>query len=83
MNTDENYRLEHLDEYIACKLFVMQEEKAKSTTVPNYVTKAELFSAIDKDIRTALNKMFKAKQIKVHKTVHAPIQDFVELVVTE
>ena len=72
--------MENLEKYIYAKLSAMQEEKAKSTTVPNMVTKAELFSAIDKDIRSVLNKMFHEKQIRVHKTVHAPIQDFVELV---
>ena len=77
---DENYHLEYLDEYITLKLTQMQEAKSASTTEPNWVTKAELFNAIDKDVRKVLNKMFKAKQIKIHKTIHASINDFVEIV---
>ena len=47
------------------------------------VTRGELFGAIDKDVKAVLNKMFQEKKIKVHKTIHAPIRDFVELVKTE
>ena len=72
--------MENLENYLYAKLEAMQTEKAKLPVNPNMVTKAELFSAIDKDIRNVLNKMFHEKQIRVHKTVHAPIQDFVELV---
>ncbi len=72
--------MENLEKYIYEKLSTMQEEKAKSTTVPNMVTKTELFSAVDKDVRSILNKWFKNGTIKVHKTIHAPIHDYVELV---
>ena len=70
----------NLEQYIYAKLDAMQTEKAKSTHVPNMVTRGELFGAIDKDVKAVLNKMFQEKKIKVHKTIHAPIQDFVELI---
>ena len=70
----------NLEQYIYAKLDAMQTEKAKSTHVPNMVTRGELFAAIDKDVKAVLNKMFQEKKIKVHKTIHAPIQDFVELI---
>lgn len=69
-----------LSEYLYDLLNEMQTEKAKSTHVPNMVTKGELFGAIDKDVRNVLNKMFQERKIKVHKTIHAATQDFVELV---
>lgn len=72
--------MNNLEQYIYDKLDSMQTEKAKSTHVPNMVTRGELFGAIDKDVRKILNQWFREKKIKVHKTIHAPIQDFVELV---
>lgn len=72
--------MEQLEKYIYDKLDAMQTEKSTQKVEPCLVTKAELFGAIDKDIRKTLNKMFLAKQIKVHKTVHAPAQDYVELI---
>lgn len=72
--------MEQLEKYIYDKLDAMQTEKATHKVEPNMITKAELFGAIDKDIRVILNKWFKEKKIKVHKTIHAPIQDYVELV---
>lgn len=69
-----------LSEYLYELLDEMQTEKAKSTHVPNMVTKGELFGAIDKDVRKILNQWFREKKIKVHKTIHAATQDFVELV---
>jgi hypothetical protein len=69
-----------LYDYLVGKLKALQEEKAGSSTYPNMVTKAELFKAIDKDIKAVLNQMFREKKIKVHKTIHAPLNDFVELV---
>ena len=72
--------MKHLEQYIYDKLDSMQTEKAKSTHVPNMVTKGELFGAIDKDVREILNQWFREKKIKVHKTIHAATQDFVELV---
>lgn len=69
-----------LSEYLYDLLDEMQTEKAKSTHVPNMVTKGELFGAIDKDVRKILNQWFREKKIKVHKTIHAATQDFVELV---
>ena len=70
----------NLEQYLYEKLDEMQTEKAKSTHVPNMVTRGELFGAIDKDVKEILNQWFRKKKIKVHKTIHAPIQDFVELV---
>ena len=71
---------DHLKKYITEKLCVMQEEKSKLKTIPHMVTKNELFTAIHQDERDILNELFREKKIKVHKTIHAPIQDFVELV---
>lgn len=70
----------NLEQYITAKLDAMQTEKAKSTTVPNLVTSAELFAAVEKDVRKILNKFYVEKKIKVHPTKDAPINDFVELV---
>lgn len=75
--------MNNLEQYIYAKLDAMQTEKAKQPVVPNMVTKAELFAAINKDVRVVLNQMFREKKIKVHKTIHAPVNDFVELVKTE
>lgn len=69
-----------LEKYITKKLAAMQEEKSGERKCPNMVTAGELLAEIGKDVRKTLNKMFKAGTIKVHKTIHAPIQDFVELV---
>lgn len=69
-----------LEKYIYAKLDAMQTEKAKSTVIPNFVTKGELLGAISKDARKVLNKMFVEKKIKIHPTKDAPINDFVELV---
>lgn len=69
-----------LSEYLYDLLDEMQTEKAKSTHVPNMVTRGELFGAIDKDVKEILNRWFREKKIKVHKTIHAATQDFVELV---
>lgn len=70
----------NLEQYLYEKLDEMQTEKAKSTHVPNMVTRGELFGAIDKDVKEILNQWFREKKIKVHKTIHAATQDFVELV---
>lgn len=70
----------NLEQYLYEKLDEMQTEKAKSTHVPNMVTRGELFGAIDKEVKEILNQWFREKKIKVHKTIHAPIQDFVELI---
>lgn len=72
--------MHNLEQYIYAKLDAMQTEKATHKVEPNWVTKAELLGAINKDIRTVLNQWFKEKKIKVHKTIHAPVNDFVELV---
>lgn len=69
-----------LYEYLIGKLEEMQNAKADSTTYPNMVTKNELFQAIDKDVKAVLNQMFREKKIKVHKTIHASQNDYVELV---
>ena len=72
--------MDSLEQYIYAKLDAMQTEKAKQPAHPNFVTKSELFGAIDKDIQKVLNKMFIEKKLKVHSTKDAPIQDFIELV---
>lgn len=69
-----------LEKYIYAKLDAMQTEKAKSTVIPNFVTKGELLGAISKDARKVLNKMFVEKKIKIHPTKDAPINDYVELI---
>ena len=73
----------NLEQYITAKLDAMQTEKAKSTIEPKFVTKGELLGAVNKDIRSVLNKMFVEKKLKIHPTKDAPIQDFVELVKDE
>lgn len=74
--------MEDLEKYIYEKLEAMQEEKAErlKNVEPNMVTKAELFAAIEADKKAILNKWFKEGKIKVHKTIHAPIHDYVELI---
>ena len=72
--------INNLEKYIDTKLQAMQSEKAErlKDVEPKWITKAELFSAIDKDVKAVLNKLFHEKKIRVHKTIHAPIQDYVE-----
>ena len=71
-----------LEKYIEAKLQEMQTEKAErlKNVEPNMITKVEFFSAVDKDIRAIMNKLFHEKRIKVHKTIHADINDYIELV---
>ena len=69
-----------LEKYIHDKLDAMQAEKAKQPIHPNMLTKAEFLSAVDKDIRKVLNKMFIEKKLKVHPTVHPSVNDYIELV---
>ena len=71
-----------LEKYIYEKLAEMQTEKAErlKNVEPHMVTKKELFDAIEADKKAILNKWFREGKIKVHKTIHAPIHDFVELV---
>lgn len=74
--------ISELEKYLYAKLEAMQDDKAErlKNVEPNYVTKKELFAAIEADKKAILNKWFKEGKIKVHKTIHAPIYDFVELV---
>lgn len=72
--------MDNLEQYIYTKLNAMQTEKAKQQVHPNMLTKAEFLSAVDKDIRKVLNKMYIEKRLKVHPTKDAPIQDFIELI---
>ena len=71
-----------LEYYIEQKLAEMQTEKAErlKNVEPHMVTKKEIYDAIIVDAKAILNKMFHENKIKVHKTIHAPIHDFVELV---
>ena len=74
--------ISELEKYLYAKLDAMQEEKAErmKNVEPHMVTKRALFDAIEADKKAILNKWFKEGKIKVHKTIHAPIHDFVELV---
>lgn len=71
-----------LEKYLYAKLDAMQDEKAErlKNVEPHMITKSEFFSAVDKDIRAIMNKLFHEKRIKVHKTIHADIHDYIELV---
>jgi hypothetical protein len=71
-----------LEKYLYAKLDEMQTEKAErlKNVEPNYITKKEFFDAIEADKKAILNKWFKDGKIKVHKTIHAPIHDYVELI---
>ena len=71
--------------YLMQKLEDMQTEKAErlKNVEPNWLTKKEFFDAIEADKKAILNKWFKEGKIKVHKTIHAPIHDFVELIKEE
>ena len=70
------------EKYLYEKLDALQTEKAErlKDVMPNWITKKEFFDAIEADKKAILNKWFKEGKIKVHKTIHAPIHDFVELV---
>ena len=74
--------MEDLEKYLYAKLSKMQTEKAErlKNVEPHMITKSEFFSAVDKDIRAIMNKLFHEKRIKVHKTIHADIHDYIELV---
>ena len=71
-----------LEKYLYEKLDAMQTDKAErlKNVEPHMITKSEFFSAVDKDIRAIMNKFFHEKRIKVHKTIHADIHDYIELV---
>lgn len=77
--------VEDLEKYIYAKLEAMQTEKAErlKNVEPNMVTKKEIYDAIIVDAKAILNKMFHENKVKVHKTIHAPIHDFVELIKEE
>ena len=74
-----------LEKYLYAKLDALQTEKAErlKNVEPHYVTKKEFFDAIEADKKAILNKWFKEGKIKVHKTIHAPIHDYVELIKDE
>lgn len=74
--------MEDLEKYLYAKLEAMQTDKAErlKNVEPNFVTKAELFAAIEADKKAILNKWFKEGKIRVHKTKDAPIHDYVVLV---
>lgn len=74
-----------LEKYLYAKLDAMQTEKAErlKNVEPHMVTKKEIYDAIIVDAKAILNKMFHENKVKVHKTIHAPIHDFVELVKEE
>lgn len=70
------------EKYLYEKLDAMQTEKAEllKNVEPNWLTKKEFFDAIEADKKAILNKWFKEGKIRVHKTIHSSIYDFVELV---
>ena len=72
-----------LEKYLYERLSEMQEAKAERATIPNWCTKQELFAAFDKDVKSILNEWWRAGKIKVHKTIHASQNDYVELVKTD
>lgn len=74
--------IEDLEKYIYEKLEAMQTEKAErmKNVEPHMVTKKEIYDAIIVDAKAILNKMFHENKVKVHKTIHAPIHDYVELI---
>lgn len=74
--------MEDLEKYIYAKLEAMQEEKAErlKNVEPHLVTKREFFDAIEADKKAILNKWFREGKIRVHKTIHSPIHDYVELI---
>lgn len=74
-----------LEKYLYAKLDAMQNEKAErmKNIEPHMVTKRELFDAIEADKKAILNRWFKEGKIRVHKTIHAPIHDYVEFVKEE
>jgi hypothetical protein len=76
---DKQHALEY---YLEEKLAEMQTEKAErlKNVEPNWCTKKEIYDAIIVDAKAILNKMFHENKVKVHKTIHAPIHDYVELV---
>lgn len=69
-----------LEKYINAKLQQMQEDKAErlKDVEPKWITRGEFFEAVDKDIRAVLNKLFHEKKIRVHKTIHATQNDYIE-----
>lgn len=77
--------MENFEKYLYERLSELQETKAKENpnTFPNMMTKQDIYKAVDKDMKAILNKWFKEGKIKVYKTIHAPIHDFVELVKEE
>lgn len=79
---DEEFRMALFHDYLLGKLEAMQDEKAETMAniVPNFVTKQEIYQAVDKDMKTILNRWFKEGKIKVHKTIHAPIHDYIEYI---
>ena len=72
--------ISELEKYIYAKLDALQAEKAQQHVHPNFITKAEFFASVDKDIRKVMNKLFLENRLKVHPTKDAPIQDFIELI---
>lgn len=74
--------MEDLEKYIYEKLDALQTEKTErlKNVEPNWVTKKEFFDAIEADKKAILNKWFREGKIRVHKTVHSSIHDYIELV---
>jgi predicted component of type VI protein secretion system len=74
--------IEDFEKYLYDKLSEMQETKAteNANVSPNWVTKTEIYQAVDKDMKAILNEWWRAGKIKVHKTIHASQNDYVELI---
>lgn len=74
--------ISELEKYLYAKLDAMQTEKAERmrNVEPNWCTKKEIYDAIIVDAKSILNKMFHENKVRVHKTIHAPIHDYVEFI---
>ena len=70
----------NLEKYIVSKLDKMQTEKAErlKNIHPNWVTRFELRSAIEADIRAILNRMYHQGKVRVYQTQHDKSHDYIE-----
>lgn len=69
-----------LEKYIEQKLAELQAEKAErmKNIWPNWMTRFELRSAIEADIRAILNRMYHQGKVRVYQTQHDKSHDYIE-----
>ena len=69
-----------LEKYIEQKLAELQAEKAErmKNISPNWMTRFELRSAIEADIRAILNRMYHQGKVRVYQTQHDKSHDYIE-----